>query len=116
MNKSNTTRYIELLNPIRETQEIFNNKWKLQIVVTLLAGNTRFNEIGRSLPKISSKILIKELRELEASAIVKRTVSNKNLNINYSIESNNRELRQIIAAYRNFSIAFANRIITGQPS
>ncbi len=109
MNNANITDYIALLEPIKKAQEVFNSKWKLPIIITLLAGNCKFNEIGRSLPSISSKILIKELRELQEFAIVKRTTSDANLDIKYSVNNNDQEIRQIIEAYRIFSIALSNR-------
>lgn len=109
MDNVNINDYIALLEQIKKAQEVFNSKWKLQIIITLLAGNCKFNEIGRSLPNISSKILIKELRDLQDFAIVKRTTSDVNLDIRYSVENNDYELRQIIEAYRNFSVAITNR-------
>lgn len=111
MNKVNRNRYSELMESIIKAQEVFNSKWKLPIIITLLAGNSKFNEIGRSLPKISSKILIKELRELEAFAIVRRTVAEKKYDVTYTLENCNRELRQIVTAYKNFSIALMNHSI-----
>ena len=87
MNNAKITDYIALLEPIKKAQEVFNSKWKLPIIITLLAGNCKFNEIGRSLPSISSKMLIKELRELQDCAIVTRTTSNANHDIKYSVNN-----------------------------
>ena len=49
-------------------------KWKLQIIVALTEGVTRFNELQRTITGISSKVLAAELKELELNGFVKRTI------------------------------------------
>lgn len=39
-----------------------------------MSGNKRFREIERSIPEISSKVLAKELKDLEDHQFTKRTV------------------------------------------
>lgn len=63
----------ELL-PIRDALDVISGKWKLQIIIAIAHGNKRFREIERSIPKLSSKVLAKELRELEEHGLIKRTV------------------------------------------
>lgn len=66
----------EALIPLRDTLDVISGKWKLQIIISLWAGNSRFREIERSIPKITTKVLSKELKDLEENLIVKRTVYN----------------------------------------
>lgn len=49
-------------------------KWKLRIIVALLHGKSRFNELQRTVNGISSKVLASELKELELNGFVKRNV------------------------------------------
>ncbi|HSF44753.1 MAG TPA: winged helix-turn-helix transcriptional regulator [Chitinophagaceae bacterium] len=49
-------------------------KWKLRIIVALMDGNRRFNEMQRLIEGISAKVLSEELKELELNGFVKRTV------------------------------------------
>ena len=65
---------IESLKPIRDTLDVINGKWKLQIIISLNAGNKRFTEIERSIPKLTSKVLAKELKELEQNGLLERVV------------------------------------------
>lgn len=60
--------------PIRDALDVINGKWKLLIIVSLMLGNKRFREIERSIPKITSKVLAKELKDLEEHQLIKRTV------------------------------------------
>ncbi len=50
-------------------------KWKLQIIVALLQGETRFNGLQRAIKGLSSKVLAAELKELELNGFVNRVVS-----------------------------------------
>jgi DNA-binding HxlR family transcriptional regulator len=49
-------------------------KWKLRIVVALSQGHSRFNDLVRTIPGISGKVLSAELKELEINGFVHRVV------------------------------------------
>lgn len=50
-------------------------RWKLLILFHLFGGKVlRFSELERAIPAISQKMLIQQLRQLEADGIVKRVV------------------------------------------
>lgn len=49
-------------------------KWKLRILIALLEGSMRFNEIQRTVNGISPKVLSHELKELELNGFIKRNV------------------------------------------
>ena len=49
-------------------------KWKLRIIVALMSGNKRFNELQRLVEGISAKVLSSELKELEMNGFVRRSV------------------------------------------
>ena len=60
--------------PIRDTLDVISGKWKMMILVSIMHGNNRFRDIERSIPKITSKVLAKELKDLEEHMLIKRTV------------------------------------------
>ncbi len=50
-------------------------RWKLLILFNLFGGNIkRFSDLERSIPGISQKMLIQQLRQLETDGIVRRIV------------------------------------------
>lgn len=49
-------------------------KWKLRIIVALMSGNKRFNELQRLVEGISAKVLSAELKELEMNGFIHRRV------------------------------------------
>lgn len=64
----------EFVLAINDTLNVINGKWKLPIIGTLLYGKKRFTEMEREIPKITPRMLSKELKDLEMNGIVKRTV------------------------------------------
>lgn len=60
--------------PIRDALDVISGKWKMMILVSIRHNNKRFREIERSIPKITSKVLAKELKDLEQHTLIKRTV------------------------------------------
>jgi DNA-binding HxlR family transcriptional regulator len=59
---------------VRDALDVINGKWKLMILISMMNGNRRFKEIERSIPKITSKVLAKELKDLEEHQLISRTV------------------------------------------
>ena len=62
------------LNAIADALFVIGGKWKLRIIVALLDGNKRFNELQRLVEGISAKVLSAELKELELNGFVYRKV------------------------------------------
>jgi DNA-binding HxlR family transcriptional regulator len=60
---------------MRDVMEILGGKWKIQLIgLILFKGKMRFTEILRSMDGIASKMLSKELHDLEANQLITRTV------------------------------------------
>jgi DNA-binding HxlR family transcriptional regulator len=59
---------------VNDTLNVINGKWKLPIIGSLLYGKKRFREMEREIPKITPRMLSKELKDLEMNGIVIRTV------------------------------------------
>jgi DNA-binding HxlR family transcriptional regulator len=53
---------------------VLNGKWKLALILSLMQSSKRFNEIQNEVHGISSKVLAKELKDLELNDFIKRTV------------------------------------------
>jgi DNA-binding HxlR family transcriptional regulator len=54
---------------------MLEGRWKMVILFHLFANRVlRFSELERAIPKVSQKMLIQQLRELERDGIVERKV------------------------------------------
>ena len=59
---------------VEDTLYVLNGKWKLLIILSLCNSKKRYNEILKDIPKITSRMLSKELKELELNNLVRRDV------------------------------------------
>ena len=59
---------------VQNTLQAINGKWKLPILMSMYAGKSRFRDIQRNIPQITTRVLSKELKDLEASKLIIRIV------------------------------------------
>src|ERR1700743_3805568 len=64
----------EEIQALQDPIYVIGGKWKLPIINSICNGNRRFREIERSIPGITTRMLSKELKEMEANKLLKRTV------------------------------------------
>lgn len=84
---------------VNDTMNVLTGKWKLPIMATLIFGKKRFKEIEREIPKITPRMLSKELRELELNGIVKRTVHDTiPVTIEYEFTPSGRTIKFVLDA------------------
>lgn len=94
----------ELLNsiieicPVRNVVARFGNKWALLVILVLSENEPiRYNELGRKIPDISSRVLSNTLRTLEADGLILRTVYQEvPPRVEYSLTDTGRSLVPII--------------------
>ncbi|NIJ13348.1 DNA-binding HxlR family transcriptional regulator [Saccharomonospora amisosensis] len=76
--------------------EVIGGKWKLVILRHLLQSTMRFGELDRALPGITPRMLTRQLRELEADGLVRRTVHHQvPPKVEYSVTEMGTSLRDI---------------------
>jgi len=82
---------------INDTLNVVNGKWKLAIIGSLLFGKKRFKEIARDLPKITPRMLSKELKDLEMNGIVRRTVFDTiPVAVEYELTNSGQSLHEVL--------------------
>lgn len=60
--------------PVETTLTLISDKWKVLILRDLMPGTKRFGELKRSIGHVSQKVLTAQLRQMEASGLLTRTV------------------------------------------
>lgn len=82
---------------VNDTMNVLTGKWKLPIMASLMFGKKRFKEIEREIPKITPRMLSKELRELELNGILKRTVHDSiPVVIEYEFTDSGRNIKKVL--------------------
>lgn len=59
---------------LTECMAVIGGAWTVNVVWSLRSGPRRFSELRHDIPPISAKVLTTRLRELEASAVIRREV------------------------------------------
>ena len=98
--------------PVRDALEVLSGKWKLPIIISLIFGNKRFSQIAKEIPGITDKMLSKELRDLEANCLVKRTVYDSiPVVVEYTLTEYGHTLTPVIEVLRIWGKAHRDRIM-----
>ncbi len=96
--------------PVEACLEIIGGKWKGVILFHLLGGKKRFNELQRLLPNVTQRILVRQLRELEADRIVVRTVYPEvPPKVEYSLSESGMTLEPILRMLREWGVKYLDQ-------
>ncbi|MGA2105398.1 winged helix-turn-helix transcriptional regulator [Methanoregula sp.] len=60
--------------PVEAALDVIGGKWKPLILWALGDDVLRFNQLQKGLPGVNTKMLTKQLRELEKDGVIRRTV------------------------------------------
>ena len=60
--------------PPQTTLTLISDKWKVLILRDLLSGTKRFGELKKSIGHVTQKVLTAQLRQMEESGLLTRTV------------------------------------------
>ncbi len=93
---------------LREVLEIIGGKWAMPIIYILSKGKLRFKEIERSIEGINTRMLVKELKNMEANGIVTRAVfATVPPTVEYTLTPKGHKLIPSITALHNWGQEFA---------
>jgi DNA-binding HxlR family transcriptional regulator len=72
--KQDITTIADKIRYVQDSLNVINGKWKLPILLSMYAGKSRFRDLQRNIPNITTRVLSKELKDLEASKLIIRIV------------------------------------------
>lgn len=94
---------------VERAVNLFGDKWKFLILRDLMNGKMRFSELKRSIGKISQKVLTQNLRSLESSGLLTRTIYPViPPKVEYELTDLGYSLRPVIDALRKWGEQHAN--------
>lgn len=110
--KHNQTECSQFVTPIRDTLYILSGKWKLPILGALMFGKKRFKEMEREIPRITARMLSKELRDLEVNQLITRTVyDTKPVTVEYELTPYGRSLEKVMISLKDWGVLHRKRIL-----
>lgn len=82
---------------VQDTLYVISGKWKLPILMAMYDGKNRFRDIQRSIPAITTRVLSKELKDLEINKLIVRNVfSTYPVSIEYSLTPYSFSLKPLV--------------------
>ncbi|HLV40333.1 helix-turn-helix domain-containing protein [Xanthomarina sp.] len=100
------------MQAISDTMSILSGKWKFHILGTLIEGTKLgFMDLLREIDGIGSKMLSKELQDLEMNHLISRTVMDtKPITVEYAITEYGATLSPLINELAQWGIDYRNSI------
>lgn len=92
----NHTEWNKRFLPLRDAIEIISGKWKIPIILTLEQDRKRYKELNVIITGISSKVLSKELHDLEENRIIEKKCAADPHIIHYCLTSHGKSLVPLI--------------------
>ncbi len=100
-------RSINTKCPVTFTLAKFGGRWKPLIINRLLTGTRRYGELKRAIPAITEKMLIQNLKELEADNIIARVAKPVVPPfVEYSLTDCGQELAPVLESMKNWAFKY----------
>ena len=93
--------------PVETTLTLISDKWKVLILRDLMPGTKRFGELKKSIGTVTQKVLTAQLRQMEASGLLTRTVfAEVPPRVEYTLTDLGRSLRPVLDAMEAWGKAY----------
>lgn len=96
--------------PVETTLTLISDRWKVLIIRELLEGTKRFGELKKSIGSVSQKVLTANLRSMEESGLVIRTVyAEVPPRVEYTLTELGVSLKPVLDAMRDWGEGYKAR-------
>lgn len=103
---------VEYVLNINDTLNVISGKWKLPILGSILFGKKRFTDIQRNIPKISPRMLSKELKELELNGMLVRTVYDTTpVSVEYELSETGKQITEVLDKMMEWGIEHRKSVL-----
>jgi len=93
---------------------VVGGKWRLRVMIAVLSGHTRFNDLQRTINGISARVLSGELKDLEQNGLIKRTVdaNQKPVVVEYLPTDYSKTLKDVITPLAEWGAKHKKKIMS----
>jgi DNA-binding HxlR family transcriptional regulator len=86
--------------PVAMAAEVLCTRWTVVVLREMIAGSTRFNDLRRGVPRMSSALLSQRLKNLEHAGVISRVRGGANLgSFEYQLTRSGRDLQSLIEGF-----------------
>ncbi|MGO3108904.1 MAG: winged helix-turn-helix transcriptional regulator [Sphingobacterium sp.] len=108
---------VQCKNRISATEDaiyVLGGRWTIRVMIGILGGNRRFNELQRTVTGISAKMLSSELKKLEVNQLIERIVFSEQtpVVVEYIPTPYSESLKDIITALSQWGANHRTKITT----
>ncbi len=104
---------IQYVLAINDTLNVLSGKWKMPIIGSILFDKKRFTEIQRNIPKITPRMLSKELKELEINGMITRTVYDSiPVSVEYELSPSGKAITEVLDKMIDWGIKHRKAVIS----
>ena len=108
---------VQCTNRLSATEDalyVLGGRWTIRVMIAILGGHTRFNEIQRTINGISAKMLSAELKKLEVNHLIERKVfaDQTPVIVSYIASDYSQSLKDIITALAQWGTNHKAKITT----
>lgn len=100
--------------PVALATEVFAERWTPLLVRELLCGSVRFNDLQRGVPRMSSALLSKRLKDMEFAGLLERRTSSET--VEYHLTDAGRALFPIVEQMGVWAQQFLRHRLTDEPN
>jgi len=92
--------------PLARALDVVGERWTLVIVQELMKRSSRYSDLVRRLPGISTTVLADRLRKLEAAGVIERCPGPVGEGVAYAVTERGRALDDALDALRRWGVAY----------
>lgn len=94
---------------LKDVLDIIGGKWAMPIIYILSKGKMRFKELERNIEGINTRMLVKELKNMEANGIITREVfATVPPTVEYALTTKGEKLMPSIVSLYTWGQEYAN--------
>jgi DNA-binding HxlR family transcriptional regulator len=95
---------------LKDILDILGGKWAIPIIYTLFEGTKRFKDLERGIPNINTRMLVKELKNLEGNGVLTRQAfATVPPTVKYSLTLKGRKLEPILTELYKWGQEYVNK-------
>ncbi|MGO4771838.1 winged helix-turn-helix transcriptional regulator [Flavobacterium sp. W22_SRS_FK3] len=103
------------LSATEDALYVLGGRWTIRVMIAILGGHTRFNDLQRTIKSISARVLSSELKKLEINQLIERkviVVDQTPVIVEYISTEYSQSLKDIITALAEWGTKHKKKITT----